>query len=80
MPRLKKLSGKEVVKILLSFGFEVAGQRGSHIKLKRLISEAQQTLTIPMHDELDVGTLHAIYRQVSRYISPEDLRHHFHTD
>jgi len=48
MSRLKMLSGKEVIKILETFSFAIAGQKGSHIKLKRLAS-VSQTLTIPNH-------------------------------
>ncbi|MCD6492457.1 MAG: type II toxin-antitoxin system HicA family toxin [Archaeoglobaceae archaeon] len=33
MPKLRVLSGKEIVKILSKFGFEVVSQRGSHVKL-----------------------------------------------
>jgi len=39
MPKLKNLSGKEVIKILLSFGFEVASQKGSHVKLRRVLPD-----------------------------------------
>ncbi|WP_228061572.1 type II toxin-antitoxin system HicA family toxin [[Phormidium] sp. LEGE 05292] len=35
MPRLKRLSGAEVVAILVNFGFQVYSQKGSHIKLRR---------------------------------------------
>ncbi|MDO8676533.1 MAG: type II toxin-antitoxin system HicA family toxin [Candidatus Azambacteria bacterium] len=62
MPKLKTLSGKEVIQIFLSFGFEVASQRGSHIKLRRMRGEAKQTMTIPDHSELDKGTVRAMYR------------------
>ena len=64
MPKLKILSGEDVVKIFLSFGFEMASQRGSHIKLQRILpNSTKQTLTIPNHKELDRGTLFAVYRQ-----------------
>lgn len=33
MPKLKRLSGQDVIKILAAFGFAVAGQKGSHVKL-----------------------------------------------
>ncbi|MCZ8222552.1 MAG: type II toxin-antitoxin system HicA family toxin [Microcystis sp.] len=33
MPKLKQLSGKDVIKILARFGFTIHSQRGSHIKL-----------------------------------------------
>ncbi len=79
MPKLKTLSGREVVKILAQRGFETVSQRGSHVKLERILSDGtKQTLTIPLHDELDKGTLKAIFRQVVRYIPEEDLRPHFY--
>jgi predicted RNA binding protein YcfA (HicA-like mRNA interferase family) len=37
-PKLKRLSGAEVVAILRTFGFEVHSQRGSHVKLRRIVS------------------------------------------
>jgi predicted RNA binding protein YcfA (HicA-like mRNA interferase family) len=81
MPRLKVLSGAEVVRILAIFGFKVASQRGSHIKLRRIeAGGGQETLTIPNHKELDRGTLGAIYRQASRYILERELRPHFYVD
>ncbi|MGC9969258.1 MAG: type II toxin-antitoxin system HicA family toxin [Bryobacteraceae bacterium] len=39
-----------------------------------------QTLTVPNHDEIDRGTLHAIYRQASRFIPDSELRPKFSTD
>lgn len=63
MPRLKVLSGEDVIKIFSLFGFMQISQRGSHVKLRRILGSAKQTLTIPAHSELDRGTLVAIYRQ-----------------
>jgi predicted RNA binding protein YcfA (HicA-like mRNA interferase family) len=81
MPRLKTLSGPDVVGIFSEFEFVIASQRGSHVKLRRvLLDGTPQTLTIPNHRELDTGTLKAIYRQALRYIADEDLRSHFYSD
>lgn len=81
MPKLKTLSGKDVVDIFISFGFNVASQRGSHVKLRRISSDGhKQTLTIPHHAELDRGTLRAIYQQGLRYITEEVLFVHFHSE
>ncbi|HIG26853.1 MAG TPA: type II toxin-antitoxin system HicA family toxin [Verrucomicrobiales bacterium] len=57
MPKLKRLSGRELVSALGQFGFTVVSQRGSHIKLRR-INEAskKEILTIPIHNQLDPGT------------------------
>jgi len=79
MPKLKTLSGGEVVKIFSRFGFEVLSQRGSHVKLRRVISDGtKQTLTIPLHEELDKGTLRAIFRQALRYIPEDELKPYFY--
>lgn len=81
MPKLKQLSGDDVIKILESFGFVLVGQKGSHVKLRR-VSEAgiKQTLTVPRHAELDKGTLRAIYSQALKYISDSEIRSSFYSD
>jgi len=81
MPKLRTFSGQEAVKIHLTFGFTVAAQKGSHIKLVRILSDgSRQTLTIPNHQELDKGTLRAIYRQALKYISESELKSHFYSE
>ena len=81
MSKLRSLSGLEVLKILAEFGFLRYSQRGSHIKLRRVaVGGGTQTLTVPAHDEIDRGTLHAVYRQESRYVSEVELRGKFFTD
>ncbi len=79
MPKLKKLSGKEVISILILYGFEVIKQRGSHVKLRRVKENMKQTLLIPNHKEIDTGTLRAIVRQAGRYISLDELNKHFYS-
>jgi predicted RNA binding protein YcfA (HicA-like mRNA interferase family) len=81
MPKLRVLSGREVLKILHEFGFQDLAQRGSHIKVRRVLEGGQaQTLTVPNHEEIDRGTLHAIYRQACRFVPESDLRTKFFTD
>jgi predicted RNA binding protein YcfA (HicA-like mRNA interferase family) len=81
MPRLRRLSGPQVIRILEGFGFIVHAQKGSHVKLRRIGPQGQkQTLTIPRHKELDTGTLRAIFRQTSQYVADTDLRPHFYTE
>ena len=79
-PRLKRMSGDEVIDVFRELGFEIAWQRGSHVKLLRMTDEgSRQTLTIPKHKELDAGTLQAIVRQGARYVDKSVLRQHFYT-
>ena len=78
MPRLRRLSGPEVVVIFQGFGFAVVSQRGSHVKLRRLGPTGErQNLVVPNHRELDTGTCRAILRQASRYIAIDQLAPHF---
>ena len=61
MPRLRRLSGAELVRIFRGFGFTVHSQRGSHMKLRRTgAAGSPETLTIPAHHEIKLGTLHEI--------------------
>jgi predicted RNA binding protein YcfA (HicA-like mRNA interferase family) len=79
MPKLRRLSGRDVVSIFEHFGFFVISQRGSHIKLRRLGTTGEkQTLTVPNHKELDTGTCKAIFRQAARYIPADDLHSYFY--
>lgn len=80
MPKLRALSGAEVIAILGLFGFVVTAQRGSHTKLQRISNGVRQTLTVPLHTDMDKGTLKAIYNQSLRYISESDLRKHFYAE
>lgn len=80
MAKLRRLSGREVVRILEGFGFETVSQRGSHVKWKRVVVEGSQVLTVPLHRELDRGTLRGILRQASRFVPEDDLRPHFYHD
>lgn len=61
MPRLRKVSGKTVVKILCNnLGFIVSGRSGSHVRLSKTTSEGKVGTVVPMHKELKIGTLKGI--------------------
>lgn len=78
MPKPKRLSGDDFIHIFNAFGFSILSQRGSHVKLRRMTATGEkQTLTVPRHNELDAGTVRAIFRQASRYIPEGELRSHF---
>lgn len=79
MPKLRRLAGRDVLTIFKGFGFQQVSQRSSHVKLAREVTGSRQVLTIPLHAELDSGTLRAIFRQASRFIAEQDLRPHFYT-
>ena len=80
-PKLERLSGKDVISIFAHFGFVIHSQKGSHAKLRRVLQSGErQTLTIPIHEELDAGTVRAIMKQANRYITQDLLQPHFYSN
>jgi predicted RNA binding protein YcfA (HicA-like mRNA interferase family) len=75
MPKMRTLSGPEVITIFGEFGFSPVSRLGSRMKLRGVLDDGStQTLTVPNHNEIDRGTLQAIFRQASRFISESELR------
>jgi predicted RNA binding protein YcfA (HicA-like mRNA interferase family) len=79
MPKLKHLSGKEVIRFCDSYGFTISRQKGSHVNLVRIVSGKKQLVTIPDHREIDRGTLHSICKQLGYYIPENEIREFFYT-
>jgi predicted RNA binding protein YcfA (HicA-like mRNA interferase family) len=74
-PRLKRLTARDILKALNTFGFETVKTRGGHAKLRRVTEGGSvEILTIPLHKDLALGTVRAIYRQALRYLSEEEMR------
>ena len=63
MGRLRVLSGREVCRILESFGFVKVRRRGSHVAMQETGADGTVTVPEPDHLELRVGTLMSIIRQ-----------------
>ena len=72
MPRLRKLSGHDVVKILCNkLGFSIKGRSGSHVRLSKITDYGKIGTVVPMHDELKIGTLKGILKLAN--ISEEEF-------
>jgi predicted RNA binding protein YcfA (HicA-like mRNA interferase family) len=55
---LPKLSGREIIKILVKeFGFEVVRQKGSHVILRKFSDGKKIVTIVPLHKEVKTGTL-----------------------
>jgi predicted RNA binding protein YcfA (HicA-like mRNA interferase family) len=72
MSHLPVLSGRRVVKVFESFGWQIARQRGSHIILIK--SAHISTLSVPDHREVARGTLRALIRLAD--LTVEEFVHH----
>jgi predicted RNA binding protein YcfA (HicA-like mRNA interferase family) len=57
-------SGEDVIKALQKWRFKRVDQTGSHVKLRYVHPEGEKrTVIVPLHDELDTGTLKSITKQ-----------------
>ena len=59
MPKQPVLSGRQVVRALVSLGFEVERQRGSHVIMRR----SSRVCVVPQHRELKRNTLGGVVEQ-----------------
>jgi len=71
MPKLRRVSGKETIRVLERLGFVQVRQRGSHVVLKKSTPEGEVGCAIPLHAELAIDTLRGILRQAK--ITPEEF-------
>ncbi|MXX25685.1 MAG: type II toxin-antitoxin system HicA family toxin [Caldilineaceae bacterium SB0668_bin_21] len=64
---MRRLSGREVCKILSQHGFVEVRQRGSHIQMRKTVTldSGVTTITVPVpnHRELKIGTLSRIIQK-----------------
>ena len=76
---LRVLSGREVVRVFETFGFQVIGGT-KHIKMRRLRSGGAETLIVANHSPIGKGLLRTIFMQASAYIPQEELRPYFYNE
>jgi predicted RNA binding protein YcfA (HicA-like mRNA interferase family) len=70
MPKLPRISGKKVLKILISLGFQEFRKKGSHVFL---VHQDKRVTTIAIHGnkEVPIGTLNSILKDIK--ISKEEF-------
>ncbi len=67
MPKVPIVSGRDAIKALSRLGFVAVRQKGSHV----VMTGNGRTFAVPLHPELDRGTLRAILREAN--MSVEDF-------
>ena len=73
MPRIPRDCGaKQLVGLLRKYGYEVARQTGSHMRLYS--GTYDHSITIPSHNPIKIGTLSAILAEVSATIGIDKAR------
>ena len=63
MAKLPIVSGSKVIHALQRIGFEIVGQKGSHVRLKKKTSKETRIAIVPLQDELTPGILLSVIRQ-----------------
>jgi len=73
--RLPVVAGKDLIKCLLSLGYSVVRQKGSHVRLEKSTKVGTHKITVPDHNPIAKGTLNDILSKVSIWnqISKEEL-------
>ena len=69
MPKL--YAARQVIKALQRLGFVIISQRGSHIKLRKVVGGKTFSPIVPNHKEIAMGTLQSILSQAA--ITKEEL-------
>lgn len=72
MPKLPRLSGKELIRILELGGYTQVRTKGSHVRLYPPEGSGLKKVTVPLHRELKPGTLTNIMKDSGLTI--EDLK------
>ena len=74
MPKLPRITGKELVRALQKEGFETTRQNGSHAQMTKYIDGEKLTFPVPVHAGkiIKQGTLKGILRKAN--ISVERLQ------
>jgi predicted RNA binding protein YcfA (HicA-like mRNA interferase family) len=62
----RDISGAELAQTLISFGYSVTRQTGSHLR-QTTANMGEHHVTVPAHKVLPLGTLRAVLRQVGAH-------------
>lgn len=65
-------SGEKIIKALTRAGFYTVSTRGSHVKLRGIRFGKLQTVIVPKHKEVAMGTFKSILKQAAMEL--EELR------
>jgi len=71
MPKLRRVSGQEAIRVLERLGFVQVRQRGSHVVLKKEMPEGAVGCVVPLHRELAIGTLRGLLKQAQ--VDPDEF-------
>lgn len=58
-------SGRDIIKALGNWNYKKVSQKGDHVKLQYIhpVTDEKRIVIVPLHNELDTGTLKSIAEQ-----------------
>lgn len=65
MKKMPVISGYAAIKALRRAGFVAVRQKGSHVRLKKIVGDKIIKLTVPLHETLKKGTLKRIIKDAN---------------
>ena len=65
----RDVSGKDLVKVLSKYGYEVLTQSGSHIRMSINTNDGVKNITVPNHTSIKLCTLMSIINEVSSQLN-----------
>ncbi len=74
MPRIRTISGKNLIKELFKIGFILERQTGSHVIIGKTCNGRYFTTVVPLHDPVAKGTLSNIYKDVAKMCTEKDVK------
>jgi len=63
----RDIGGEELAKLLNKYGYQIARQTGSHVRLTTSL-KGEHHITIPRHKYLKAGTLNSILSDIAKYL------------
>jgi predicted RNA binding protein YcfA (HicA-like mRNA interferase family) len=64
----RNISGIELAKLLVKYGYEIQREKGSHLRLNSNYMGYSHKITIPDHEFLKIGTLNNILNNIADYL------------
>jgi predicted RNA binding protein YcfA (HicA-like mRNA interferase family) len=64
----RDVGGEALAGLLGKYGYQIARQTGSHLRLTSRLKGQEHHVTIPRHKPLKVGTLSNILKDVAAYL------------
>ena len=72
MPKLPRISGEGLIRVLERRGYKKVRSKGSHARLYPPENSGLKKVTVPLHTELKMGTLSNIIKDAG--LTADDLK------